>query len=68
MNLQGEHYIRHPDDIVILVVGKKSEILDQLKSLSLGEIIRNTTAQGLNFFPRALERSFEIILILKALC
>jgi len=28
----------HPDQLVILVVGKKSEILDQLKALNMGEV------------------------------
>jgi zinc protease len=28
----------HPDQLVILVVGKKSEILDQLKALKMGEV------------------------------
>ncbi len=28
----------HPDEMVILVVGKKSELVDQLKSLGLGDI------------------------------
>ncbi|MDH4217912.1 MAG: insulinase family protein [Candidatus Aminicenantes bacterium] len=28
----------NPDDMVILVVGKKSEVLDQLKALGLGEV------------------------------
>ena len=27
-----------PDDLIIFVVGKKSEIFDQLKALNLGEI------------------------------
>jgi zinc protease len=38
MVLEMARRTMHPDELVILVVGNKSEILDQLKALNLGEV------------------------------